>query len=135
MANKKDSLGDRMKEFYENRTRNLLPSQHGLIAEIMELKLEQVEKLQNDIEVLVKKYTDGTGVIKEWKVQSIAGSIVKNLIIPLVSNRTSVDFKKLRDAYFKEHVTHKTKDGIPMVYTHPHNLFEWFKAELKEYGC
>jgi tRNA(His) 5'-end guanylyltransferase len=25
MANKKDSLGDRMKEFYENRTRNLLP--------------------------------------------------------------------------------------------------------------
>jgi len=25
MGNKKDSLGDRMKEFYENRTRNLLP--------------------------------------------------------------------------------------------------------------
>lgn len=25
MANKKDNLGDRMKEFYENRTRNLLP--------------------------------------------------------------------------------------------------------------
>ena len=51
----------------------------------MELKLEQVEKLQNDIEVLMKKYTDDTGVIKDWKVQSIAGSIVKNLIIPLVS--------------------------------------------------
>ena len=52
----------------------------------MELKLEEVEKLQNDIEVLMKKYTDNTGVIKEWKVQSIAGSIVKNLIIPLVRN-------------------------------------------------
>lgn len=25
MSNKKDSLGDRMKEFYENRTRNMLP--------------------------------------------------------------------------------------------------------------
>ena len=25
MGNKKDSLGDRMKEFYENRTRNFLP--------------------------------------------------------------------------------------------------------------
>lgn len=57
------------------------------------------------------------------------------LFIQLVSNRTSVDFKKLRDAYFKEHVTHKTTDGIPIVCTHPHNLFEWFKAELKEYGC
>lgn len=59
----------------------------------------------------------------------------EQLFIQLVSNRTSVDFKKLRDAYFKEHVTHKTTDGIPMVCTHPHNLFEWFKAELKEYGC
>jgi len=59
----------------------------------------------------------------------------EQLFIQLVSNRTSVDFKKLRDAYFKEHVTHKTTDGIPTVCTHPHNLFEWFKAELKEYGC
>ena len=59
----------------------------------------------------------------------------EQLFIQLVSNRTSVDFKKLRDAYFKEHVTHKTTDGIPVVCTHPHNLFEWFKAELKEYGC
>ena len=52
----------------------------------MELKLEEIEKLQNDIELLMKKYTDGTGIIKEWKVQSIAGSIVKNLIMPLVRN-------------------------------------------------
>ena len=48
---------------------------------------------------------------------------------------TRIDFKKLREAYFNEHVSHKTTDGIPVVCTHPHNLFEWFKAELVEYGC
>lgn len=71
------------------------------------------------------------------EMEKVNGANAKNsnCNIPHVSNRTSVDFKKLRDAYFKEHVTHKTTDGIPMVCTHPHNLFEWFKAELKEYGC
>ena len=56
-----------------------------------------------------------------------------NCNIPHVSTR--IDFKKLREAYFNEHVSHKTTDGIPVVCTHPHNLFEWFKAELAEYGC
>ena len=56
------------------------------------MKLEEVEKLQNDIEVLMKKYVDNEGNIKHWKVQSIAGSIVKNLIIQRVSNRRELLF-------------------------------------------
>lgn len=38
---------------------------------------------------------------------------------------------KLRDEFFKKHVKHKTTDGIPVISTHPHNLFEWFKDKMK----
>lgn len=37
---------------------------------------------------------------------------------------------KLREEFFKKHVSHKTTDGIPVVSTHPHNLFEWFKENM-----
>ena len=39
---------------------------------------------------------------------------------------------KLREDFFKEHVSHKTSDGIPVVSTHPHNLFEWFKDKMQK---
>ena len=50
-----------------------------------------------------------------------------------IVNRTEIDFNEFREVYFKEHVSHKTTDGIPVVCTHPHNLFEWFKAKIKGY--
>lgn len=39
--------------------------------------------------------------------------------------------KELRDKFFKEH-TDKCKNGVPMVCTHPHNLFEWMYAQLTQ---
>lgn len=50
-----------------------------------------------------------------------------------VINNIDIDFDALRIEYFKEHVSHKTTDGIPVVCTHPHNLFEWFKNKLSKY--
>lgn len=37
---------------------------------------------------------------------------------------------KLRDEFFDQHVCYKTTDGIPIVSTHPHKLFEWFKEKI-----
>lgn len=37
--------------------------------------------------------------------------------------------KELRDKFFKEH-TYKCENGIPLVCTHPHNLFEWMYEQL-----
>jgi hypothetical protein len=37
--------------------------------------------------------------------------------------------KELRDKFFKEH-TYKCENGIPLVVTHPHNLFEWMYEQL-----
>lgn len=42
-----------------------------------------------------------------------------------------IQVQELREGFFKEHVSSKTTDGIPVVTTHPHNLFEWFKPHLK----
>jgi hypothetical protein len=52
-----------------------------------------------------------------------------------LKEKVTINYKQLREAYFNEHVSTKTYDGIPVVATHPHNLFEWFKEELIEYGC
>lgn len=34
----------------------------------------------------------------------------------------------LREKFFEEHTD--IKDGIPVVITHPHNLFEWFEKNM-----
>ena len=39
--------------------------------------------------------------------------------------------KELRDKFFKEH-TYKCE--IPIVCTHPHNLFEWMYEQLQLYS-
>ena len=49
-----------------------------------------------------------------------------------VIDSINIDFDILRKEYFKEHVSHKTTDGIPVVCTHPHNLFEWFRKMLSK---
>jgi len=36
---------------------------------------------------------------------------------------------KLREEFFEKHT--ETKDGIPKVITHPHNLYEWFKENIQ----
>lgn len=79
----------------------------------------------------MQRYADWC--INEQKQANGAEQSDSNCNIPLVSTR--IDFKKLREAYFNEHVSHKTTNGIPVICTHPHNLFEWFKSELAEYGC
>jgi hypothetical protein len=37
--------------------------------------------------------------------------------------------KELRDKFFKEH-TYKCENGISLVVTHPHQLFEWMYEQL-----
>jgi hypothetical protein len=37
--------------------------------------------------------------------------------------------KELKDKFFKEH-TYKCENGIPLVCTHPHILFEWMYKQL-----
>ena len=54
-------------------------------------------------------------------------------IFSLDENVVKIDFKQLREDFYNEHVSRKTTDGIPVVCTHPHNLFEWFKNEITEY--
>ena len=97
---------------------------------------EQQEQY-TELEKEAQKWLDETDTMqfsqKELLTMFAAKQVKDYDLLQNVSTR--LDFKQLRDAYFKEHVTHKTTDGIPMVCTHPHNLFEWFKAELKEYGC
>jgi len=93
----------------------------------MLIKIETMEKIFKvaDIRELDQKCMRG----------EISYSRKVELINEIANKTRDLDFKQLRDAYFKEHVSHKTTDGIPRICTHPHNLFEWFKAELKEYGC
>lgn len=37
--------------------------------------------------------------------------------------------QELKDKFFKEH-TYKCENGIPLVCTHPHILFEWMYKQL-----
>jgi hypothetical protein len=39
--------------------------------------------------------------------------------------------EELKDEFYKEH-TYKCENGIPLVFTNPHHLFEWFYKKLKK---
>jgi hypothetical protein len=41
--------------------------------------------------------------------------------------------QELRDNFFKEH-TYKCENGISLVCTHPHNLFEWMYKQFSLNG-
>jgi hypothetical protein len=50
----------------------------------------------------------------------------------IVSHR--IDFEKLRQAYFNECVDKTNGKSKLHVCLAPHDLFEWFRKELLEYG-
>jgi hypothetical protein len=53
--------------------------------------------------------------------------------LPKIDVSSLIDFKEIRKNFFKEHTSTDSFLHIPKVITHPHNLFEWFKAEIIEY--
>ena len=50
---------------------------------------------------------------------------------PTTLSEERIDWKQLREDYFKECVTSPT-GGLIKIELSPHNLFEWFKAALSE---
>jgi len=58
---------------------------------------------------------------------------LKNGKLPKFDVSSLIDFKEMRKNFFKEHTSTDSFLHIPKVITHPHNLFEWFKAEIIEY--
>jgi polyphosphate kinase len=58
--------------------------------------------------------------------------------LPKFDISSLIDFKEMRKNFFKEHTFKDNFLHITKVVTHPHNIFEWFKAEIIEYlkaGC
>jgi hypothetical protein len=53
--------------------------------------------------------------------------------LPKFDVSSLIDFKEMRKNFFKEHTFKDNFLHITKVVTHPHNIFEWFKAEIIEY--
>lgn len=69
---------------------------------------------------------------EEMQANGVSDNHEKALPINSVSHR--IDFEKLRQAYFNECVDKTNGKSKLYVCLAPHDLFEWFRKELLEYG-
>jgi hypothetical protein len=89
-------------------------------------------KMRDNIEIVLPSSTSACEY--NVRVKSVAGEILfehkfYGNSMPLIKESVDVDWKKLRDEYFDEHVQ-KDTGGYIHITTPAHDLFEWFKSKL-----
>jgi len=92
--------------------------------------IQELEK-ENDMVVQAGNYT----IVKSGDYEKLVNGVnpgQKALHIDSVSQR--IDFEKLRQDYFKECVDKANGKSKLYVCLAPHDLFEWFRKEILEYG-
>ena len=93
--------------------------------EIVKIEKEKLDSILNELDTLSKYLDDRIVELHSerynWRNGAKFGYNIKESV--------DVDWKKLRDDFFDEHIQ-KDTGGYIHITTAPHDLFEWFKSKL-----